>query len=121
MSNSNLSQSNLVFANLREAKLSNTIIDDCDLTDGDLTGADLRNASVSKCVLTRTDLRLANLAGLVNWKSVATLKLANIHGVKNPPDGFVNWALSQGAVDMADDIDWDAAANPKPGAPSNRR
>ena len=53
----------------------------------DFTGATLSN----------TDLRNANLQS-VDWQHIATIKSANIAGIKNAPEGFIAWALKNGAV-----------------------
>jgi hypothetical protein len=40
--------------------------------------------------------------------------LANVYGVRNAPDGFIDWALSQGAVAIQTDDDWYAKLNKEP-------
>jgi len=35
-----------------------------------------------------------------------------VYGVRTPPEGFLEWALQNGAIQMKADIDW-AAARPK--------
>ena len=57
-----------------------------DLAESDLTGASLRNA----------DLRNINISG-INWRKIQSIEGANINGVRNPPDGFLPWALEHGA------------------------
>jgi hypothetical protein len=49
-------------------------------------------------------LRNANLEGIV-WQHIATIKSANIGGVKNAPDGFREWALKNGAIENPDITD----------------
>jgi len=39
------------------------------------------------------------------------IALANIHGVKNAPHGFREWALSHGAVDEPDIQKWKQRKN----------
>jgi uncharacterized protein YjbI with pentapeptide repeats len=99
-----LQQSVMVSANLRSSQLTGVNFVDADLAQSDLTGATL-----SRCDLSRADLRQADLTGIVDWKSITGMSLADINGVQNPPDGFVAWAISKGAVDFASDNDWDAA------------
>jgi len=40
------------------------------------------------------EVRGANLVGIMNWRKVADIKLANVYGVKNPPEGFLEWAMA---------------------------
>ncbi len=42
------------------------------------------------------NLRGADLTEIQNWKKLWRIKGANI---RNPPDGFVEWALANGAID----------------------
>jgi hypothetical protein len=72
---------------LREADCGDT-----DFSDADLTGADLSGADFADADLHSSDFRDAQ------WKSIKSMKRANIFGVKNAPDGFVAWALQHGAV-----------------------
>ncbi len=37
------------------------------------------------------------------------MRLANIHAVRNAPEGFAEWAIGAGAVDMESDEQWNAA------------
>ena len=37
------------------------------------------------------------------------MKLANVHGVINPPEGFLDWAINEmGAVSVESDEEWEA-------------
>ena len=76
-------------AALGEAKLQNA-----KLWRADLTGALLWKANFEGAELVEADLR-----GIRHWKA-ASWKGANIFGVKNPPEGFREWALDQGAVEI---------------------
>jgi len=99
LNNVNLSSSDLEMANLRDAELSNANLSDIYAKDADFTSADLQNADMSKAVLINAELCSANLANLRNWKQIKNLYMTNIHGVQNAPEGFVEWAKRQGAVD----------------------
>lgn len=102
---SDLSSANLRFADLHDANFrgarledvsfSNASLKDTDLVESDLAGADLTQADLSGA-----DLRSANLSS-VKWKEIKSIKSANIAGVKGAPDGFVQWALANGAVENA--------------------
>jgi hypothetical protein len=73
--NANLEAANLNSTNLRNANLSSANLADANLEDADLTGADLRN--------------------LKNWRSIRSLKDADLTDIKNPPPGFLEWAAKQ--------------------------
>ncbi|MGC2300199.1 MAG: pentapeptide repeat-containing protein [Acidobacteriaceae bacterium] len=87
----------LQYANLRGASLDHTLLDHADLRDCDLTGASLAAAHLDGADLTNADLHSANLNGIA-WQHIAAIVNANLAGVRNPPDGFVAWALRNGAV-----------------------
>ncbi|MGC1870485.1 MAG: pentapeptide repeat-containing protein [Acidobacteriaceae bacterium] len=98
---------NLNSANFRGASLTNVDLTDADLSDSDLMGANLSHANLSRVDLSRADLRDSDLHAIV-WRSIRSIRLANIRGVKNPPPGFVDWAIGAGAVNMASDDEWNA-------------
>ena len=71
LSRSKFQQAVMEWANLRNDNLTRT-----DFTDALLANADLTNA---------------DLSGITNWKSITQCSRANIHNVRNAPDGFVAW------------------------------
>lgn len=99
---------NLQSANFRGASLVNTDLTDADLSDSDLNAANLSHANLSRADLSRADLRNADLHA-IDWRDIRSIRLANIKDVKNPPPGFVDWAISAGAVSLASDDEWNAA------------
>lgn len=111
--NSDLANADLTFCNLRSANFRGSRLDraqlqDTDLTGADLTGSNLSGAKLDRADLTRADLRNADLSQ-VAWQQIASLHLANVWGVRNPPAGFVPFALAHGAVSLASDQDWEKA------------
>jgi pentapeptide repeat protein len=84
-------------ANFRGSNLENASFSDADLKDADLVGANLAGAKLDRVDLTAADLRSSNLED-VQWKEIRSIKSANIAGVKAAPDGFIQWALQNGAV-----------------------
>ncbi|MGB9029497.1 MAG: pentapeptide repeat-containing protein [Acidobacteriaceae bacterium] len=92
-----LSWADLHYANLRNSTVEHALFDHADLRDCDFTGADLATASFAGADLTNADLRSADLRG-IDWQHIAAIVNANIAGVRNAPDGFVAWALHNGAV-----------------------
>ena len=98
---------NLQSTNFREASMVGTDLTDADLQDSDFTGANLSRANLTRTDLSRADLRNADLRRIA-WRDIESIRLANIKDVKNPPPGFVEWALGAGAVSLASDEDWNA-------------
>lgn len=126
-----LSHANMARASLRSADLRSGVFDQADLDYADLSSANARSGSFAKAslqyaVFADADLNGCNLSGAdcedtdfsradlrncdlkdFKWKGIKDLKLANIHGVKNAPDGFVPWALQRGAVSVESDGEWE--------------
>jgi Pentapeptide repeats (8 copies) len=95
--NADLTDADLRSANFRDSNLRSTDLRGADLTESDLTGADISNAQLGRANLAGADLSYANLAG-ASWDQNTTIKGANVHGVKNAPAGFTEWATQHGAV-----------------------
>ena len=86
---------NLREANLRGANLAGASLEEADLAGADLAGADLEDAN-----LNGADLRGANLDHVKNWQQIKSMAKANILEVSNAPDGFLDWARTNGAVEL---------------------
>jgi len=99
-SQADLTDSSLHSANFRAGNFSQAILEGADLTQSDLTGADLSGAALSGADLTEADLSNTTLRGM-RWEHIASVKNANIYGVKEAPAGFVDWALRHGAQSTA--------------------
>jgi hypothetical protein len=115
--NSNLARARLTFcdlqsANLRSVNLNEAHLQDADFADADLNGATLASANLARANFDRADLRDTDFAN-ADWKDIASLKLANIYGLKNAPDGFTAFALAHGAVSLQSDTDWVALEQQK--------
>jgi Pentapeptide repeats (8 copies) len=95
------SDANLRGANFREANFTNAILRRAELQDADLVRADLSGANLAGAVLANADLREADLGGVVAWNEIVSIKAANIAGVRDAPEGFLEWALKNGAVETA--------------------
>jgi hypothetical protein len=108
LTGSRFKQSDITFANLRQAQLDRDDFTEADLSDCDLAGASLTNANLTGAKLSRADLRGADLSGVTNSTALADVEKANIHGVRNAPPGFVDWALAHHAVDIESDATWNA-------------
>jgi hypothetical protein len=108
---SDLEGATLRSTNLRNADLSHVRLLGANLSGADLTGANLTEALVRDATLDRADLRDADLSNVRDWRSVHSIRLANVANVRHPPEGFLDWAKSNGAVDARDDADWDKLVN----------
>jgi hypothetical protein len=94
-----LRDSNLQAIDLRYANLSWANFRQANLTRAKLEGADLSNADLSNANLTGADLHDVNLQD-VEWKEIRSIEDANIHGVRNAPQGFTAWALRHKAITL---------------------
>ena len=103
----NLTDSDLAWANLRHSNLSNCQLHDVDLKNADLHSANLTQADLTGSDCTGVDFRKTNLIG-IDWQRIKSIKMANVHGVVNPPPGFLDWAKSAGAVSIESDEEWAA-------------
>jgi hypothetical protein len=119
LSGASLEHADFGFVNLRNGNLTQVKFTDANLEDADLNGANLTGAQFRGVTFERADLRGVNLAAVSQWDAIKSIKLADIHAVQNPPDGFVAWALKNGAVDIESDEEWSklfpavpAASNP---------
>lgn len=90
----------LRWANFRGSDLENTVLSDADMTNADLAGSNLTRAKLDGTNLSSADLRNTDLQG-IDWKRIAAINQANIAGVKNPPQGFRDWALKNGAIETS--------------------
>jgi hypothetical protein len=99
LTGSNLSFSNLRSANFRNASLRGANLSDAEIQDADLVGADLGNADLTGAKLSNADLRNTDLPA-IHWRKIAAIDGANVYGVRNPPDGFLKWALENKAISV---------------------
>jgi uncharacterized protein YjbI with pentapeptide repeats len=100
----NLDGANLNSGNFRNGNLSGAHLQNSDLGEADFCSANLSGAILDGVTLDAAELGNADLAGVI-WQKIASLKGANIRHVRNPPEGFVEWALKQGAVTTESDPD----------------
>jgi uncharacterized protein YjbI with pentapeptide repeats len=95
-----LTNANLHSANFRGSDLEYASFENADMSEVDLWGSNLTGAKLDGANLGGADLSFADLSKL-DWKRLSSIKKANIAGVKNAPEGFVDWALENGAVQTA--------------------
>ena len=86
-----LRSGNFRTSNLTRVSFRGANLDHVDLSGADLTGADLADVSLADADLSSADLRD------VHWEHITNVKKANIFGVKNAPQGFLEWATRHGA------------------------
>lgn len=110
-----LHDADLTFCNLKSANFRDTDFERAKLSDADLSSADLNNANLASADLSRTDLSNADLRNTdlknIRWDNITSMRLANVYGVRNPPDGFIVYALAHGAVAAASDEEWTKMQN----------
>lgn len=102
--NSDFTRCNFTLAELKSANFRGATLDHANLSEADLSGADLVGSNVAGAdftgaVLDDADLRWANL-NAIRWRQLKSINAANIAGVRSAPQGFVEWALKNGAVDQ---------------------
>jgi hypothetical protein len=102
MSFADLTYADLSSANFRGSNLQHASFSNADMKDADLVGSDLAGANLSHADLASADLRFTNLSG-GQWKEIKSIKSANIAGIKSAPEGFIQWALQNGAVEKLHD------------------
>jgi len=105
-----LSFCNLRSANFRETDFERAKLSDADLNNADLNSANLSSSDLSRTDLTNTDLRNTDLKN-IRWDGITSMRLANVFGVRNAPEGFVAFALAHGAVAAASDDEWTKLQN----------
>jgi uncharacterized protein YjbI with pentapeptide repeats len=101
-----LDYANLTAANVRNGTFVETSLRHAFFADGDLNGCNLSEADCEDTDFSRADLRNCDLKDL-KWKGIRDLKLANLFGVKDAPEGFMTWAMQKGAVTVESDADWE--------------
>lgn len=94
---------------LKFADLPGTILREANLKDAYLREANLEGALLLNSNLEGAYLRQANLKNIKRWEKIESLKYANLYDVKNPPDGFIEWAINEkGAVSIKSYSKWEA-------------
>jgi len=91
------SYANLQSGNFRDSNFSGANLQDADLGEADFCGANLSGVDLSGATLDAAELGNADVSN-VKWQQIKSMKGADIHGVRNPPDEFVHWAMQHGAV-----------------------
>jgi uncharacterized protein YjbI with pentapeptide repeats len=99
----NASGANLRWADLSGTQLVRTILSEAKLIEANLSGAQLTEADLSGADFSGANLWNSNLRGIKHWQDIKSIKNANIMDVKNPPDGFEEWAIKNGAVRIKDE------------------
>lgn len=73
--------------------LSNANLNQSDFSDSNFSGADFSNANVYK-----VNFSGADLSSIRNWETISSIEGTNLHNLAGSPDGFLEWALSNGAI-----------------------
>src|ERR1700740_2861880 len=104
----NLEYADLSSVNIRNGSMVKAELDYAMFADSDLNGCNLTGADCDDSDFSRADLRNCELRNL-NWKGIKEVKLANLFGAKDAPEGFMAWALKNGAVSIESDAEWQEA------------
>lgn len=94
-------------ADLEKANFAGANLNDANLTRANLVGASLDGAFLFSAILTGADLSHAKLVNIKGWQEIKSIEDANIYGVRNPPDGFIEWAIEHGAVRIKGEKEWE--------------
>ena len=112
LSGASLTYTSLITADLTDAWLNRANLTDTRLVRANLTGAKMWRARLAGAYFSNANLTRAELSGLVQWREVTSLDRANVWQVTDPPEGFLQWAISSmGAVCMADTTQWRQITN----------
>jgi hypothetical protein len=99
LAGADLSYASLSGANFRESDLSRVNLNSADLTNGDFCGARFNFSDFTSANLDGADLGNADL-NAIQWRRIKSISKANLAGVRNAPEGFLPWALKNGAVQL---------------------
>ncbi len=97
-----LSYASLDGANFRLSNLRHVLLVSANLSDGDFCGAQFTGSDFSGAALDGADLGNTDLSE-IQWQKIKSIRNTNLAGVKNPPQGFLDWALKNGAVQSDSD------------------
>lgn len=96
-----LSYANLNGANFRQSNFSQADLSAAILNDGDFCGTKFTGANLADASLDGADLGNADLSG-VQWEKIKSIRKTNLAGARNAPNGFLEWAFKNGAVQLAE-------------------
>jgi uncharacterized protein YjbI with pentapeptide repeats len=88
------------FTYLLRADLSGANLERADFRGAYLGRTDLSGARVHKANFAGASLMWADLANLEGWETITDVTGLNVFDVHNPPPGFVDWAMENGAVNI---------------------
>lgn len=103
-----LSSSNLMGSDLSNASLMGASLADVRLGGATLFGATLDSSDVRGADLQSVNLMGASLLDIRGWREIRSVTGANLSSVRNPPDGFLEWAFQNGAVCVESMESWSA-------------
>jgi len=99
LTGADLSYASLNGANFRQSDLSHASLAWASLTDADFCGARFAASDLTGATLDDADFGNADLSG-IQWQQIKSVKKTNLAGVTNAPEGFLSWALRNGAVQL---------------------
>lgn len=105
---SDFTDSDLRSTNFRQSSFKEASLAGSRLDDADLQGADLTDADLSGVILDNADLRFVTMAR-TRWDRIRSIHGANLFSLKDPPSGFIEWAVKHGAVRFELDEQWESS------------
>ncbi len=97
---SKMPNGHLMFSDAEGAVFSNAMLNGTNINQTNLKGALLNNVDVTDATFFKVNLEDADLDGLIGWESIPSIDGTNIANIRNAPEGFVEWALANGAIDQ---------------------
>ena len=94
-------------ARLERARLKGARLEGARLVEASLAEAILDYAILEGARLDRAYLRGCSLKEIRDWRKIESIRLANVYGVVDAPDGFLEWAREMGAVEIESDEEWE--------------
>jgi uncharacterized protein YjbI with pentapeptide repeats len=99
-----LTGANLHAGNFRSSNFTGASLQDADLGEADFCSVDLTGANLEGATLDGMELGKADLSN-IKWQAIKSIKGATVHGVRNAPAGFLQWATQHGAVMTSENSD----------------
>ncbi|MGQ0565287.1 MAG: pentapeptide repeat-containing protein [Gemmobacter sp.] len=88
------------FSDAESAVFSGASMEGASVNQVNLKGALLNDVSVAGATFYKVNLEGADLSGMKNWSAIADISETNIANLRAAPDGFREWALENGAIDV---------------------
>lgn len=102
-----LQSANLTYCSMTGSILRGIFFNESSFDYSDLSHADLSSSEIALTSFEFADLSYCNLKNIIGYNNIKTMAGANVFGIKNPPNKFLEIATSLGAVTMSND-EWNS-------------